>query len=144
VNPEQAARVLAAFEKADTYDSLTWRVTTTPGNTYVKLFATCSDFFHYATADAEEIAGGDIPVLEACLADLEKTDEQFYLAELFAARKRKLRPLPLACQQMAEGTRLLFDAAGTEEERAEADRRDVAFWAHVGQTAEDAATREAG
>lgn len=133
MNPEQAVRILSVFERADVYDSLMWRVTTAPGNTYVKLFAVCSDFFHYATADAEEITGEDIPALEACLTDLEKTGEEFCLAELFAARKRKLRPLPAACASMAEGTRVLFDVVGTAEARADADRQDAAFWGHLGQ-----------
>ena len=134
MTPALAAVVLAAFEKADDYDSLMWRVTHRPGSEAdVKLFAQCSDFFHYATADAEEIEGlADVELLEACLADLVGTEEEFYLAELFAARKRKLRPLPIACQGMTTATQALFDAAGTAEARDEADRQDKAFWAHVG------------
>lgn len=135
MNPEQAARVLAAFEKADDYESLTWRVTVRPYCiTEIKLFAGCSDFFHLATADCEEIEADDLPLLEQCLTDLTGTGEEFYLAELFAARKRKMRPCRPAYKGMAPAVAALFDGCSTEEERAEVDQQDRAYWAHVAQT----------
>lgn len=138
MTPDEAAEVLAVYERADLYEGLIWRVLAREGGGWnVRLHATCNDFFHYATADAEEITAADIPALRACIADLEMTGEPYYLPELFAARKRRLRPLPGKYEGMDEGTRLLFDAAGTEEERAEADRRDATFWAHVDQKIRD-------
>jgi hypothetical protein len=147
VNPEQAARVLAAFEKADDFESLMWRVTLKPYCvTEIKMFAGCSDFFHLATADAEEITADDLPLVEQCVADLGGTGEEFYLAELFAARKRKMRPLRSAYKGMAPAVAALFDGCSTEEERAEVDQRDRAFWAGVAHKARSdrAATKEAG
>lgn len=129
MTPGLAAVVLAAFEKADSFDGLTWRVTHKPGSEAdVKLFALCSDFFHLATADCEEIEDiADIDLLERCLADLDGTGEEIYLAELFAARKRKMRPLKNAYKGMAPAAAALFDGCSTEEERAEVDQRDRAF-----------------
>lgn len=136
MTPGLAAVVLAAFEKADTYDSLTWRVEHEPGReTRVRLFAICSDTFHLATADCEEIEDvTDVELLERCLADLTGTEEEFQLAYLFAARKRKMRPLKSAYKGMAPAVAALFDGCSTEEERAEVDQRDRAFWAHVAHT----------
>lgn len=132
MTPGLAAVVLAAFEKADNYESLMWRVTHVPGREAdVKLLALCSDFFYLATADCEEIEAGDIALLEQCLADLTGTDEEFYLAELFAARKRKMRPHRSAYKGMAAAVAALFDACSTEEERAGIDQRERAFWAGV-------------
>ena len=142
MTPGLAAVVLAAFEKAGDYESLSWRVTHDPGREAdVKLFAGCSDFFYLATADCEEIEAGDIDLLEQCLADLSGTGEEFYLAELFAARKRKMRPLKSAYKGMSPAVAALFDGCSTEEERAEVDQQDRAFWAHVAHTAK---TREGG
>ena len=131
MKPHDAAAVFAAFEAADTYESLMWRVDMSSADRDVRLLALCNDFFHYATADCEEIGAADIPMLESCLADLRETGDEHYLAELFAARKRKLRPLEAAGKDMGEATRALFDAAGTEEGRAEEDRKDAAFWGAV-------------
>ena len=132
MNPEQAARVLAAFEKAEDFESLSWRVTLKPYYvTGIKMFAGCSDFFHLATADAEEITADDIPLLETCLADLLTTGEEYYLAELFAGRKRKMRPHRSAYKGMTPAVAALFDGCSTEEERAGVDQQDRAFWAHV-------------
>lgn len=132
MNPEQAARVMAAFEKADDYESLMWRVKLRPYYvTQITMLALCSDFFYLATADCEEIEAGDIALLEQCLADLTGTGEEFWLAELFAARKRKMRPHRSACKGMAAPVAALFDACSTEEERAGIDQRERAFWAGV-------------
>lgn len=143
MTPGLAAVVLAAFEKAGDFESLTWLVTHEPGREAdVKLFAGCSDFFHLATADCEEIEGlADVELLERCLADLTGTEEEFQLAYLFAARKRKMRPHQSAYKGMAPAVAALFDGCSTPEERAEVDRQDRAYWAHVAHTVR---TRESG
>ena len=131
MTPGEAVAVFAAFEAADNYESLMWRVDMKSSDRDVRLLALCNDFFHYAAADCEEITAADVPLLESCLADLRETGDEHYLAELFAARKRRLRPLKAAGKDMGEATRALFDAAGTEEGRAEEDRKDAAFWTAV-------------
>lgn len=134
MTPHEAAAVLSVFQATDDYESLMWRVDLS-GEVDVKLFALCNDLFHWATADFEEIAAGDVPLLESCLADLRATGEDWYFAELFAARKRKLRPQKPFYKEMNTATAALFDACSTEAERAEADKRDAAFWSHVAHKA---------
>lgn len=138
VTPYEAAEVLSLFERADNMtEAVIWRVDMTQGrNRDIKLFALCSDFFAWATADLEEITKGDIPLLERCLRDLRKADDAtYYLGELFAARKRRMRPQKPCYKDMEPSVAALFDACATEAERAEFDRRDAAFWANVAHTA---------
>lgn len=80
--------VLRAFAEADCRGELFWAV---QGDD-VKLFADCSDWFYWATSDLEEITGADLALLQRCLADLRAIDATEWLAELFAARKRGMRP----------------------------------------------------
>lgn len=136
MTPGLAAVVLAAFEKADDFESLSWRITHDPGReAKVRLFVNCSDFFHLATADCEEIEAADVDLLEQCFADLKAAGDNCHLPELFAARKRKMRPHASARKGMTPAVGALFDACSTEEERAEVDRKDRAFWAHVAHKA---------
>jgi hypothetical protein len=137
VTPYEAAEVLSLFERADNMtEAVVWRVDMTPGsNRDISLSALCSDFFAWATADAEEITVEDIPLLKSCLDDLRKADgATYYLGELFAARKRKMRPQKPCYKGMEPSVAALFDACATEAERAEFDRRDAAFWANVVHT----------
>lgn len=131
MTPYEAAAVLSVFQAADDYESLMWRVDMSTSERDVKLFALCNDLFHWAAADCEEIAAGDVPLLESCLADLRSTKEDWYFADLFAARKRRLRPQKPFYKEMSAATAALFDACCTEDERARADKRDAAFWSHV-------------
>lgn len=135
MTPYEAAAVLAAFQRAEENESLMWRVDMESESRDVELFALCSDFFHLATADCEEIEAGDLPLLGKCLADLTGTGEEFYLGELFAARKRKMRPHKSAYKGMAPAVAALFDGCSTEDERAGADRKDATFWSHVARKA---------
>lgn len=137
MTPSDAAAVLSVFERADDYESLMWRVTTTDGERDVKLFALCNDVFFWATADCVEITAGDVPLLESCLADLAVTGEEYYLAELLAARKRGLRPQAPFYKGMGQATAALFDACCTAEERAEAERKDAAWWIAVAHKVRD-------
>lgn len=134
MTPHEAAAVFAAFERADGNESLMWRVNMADEGRDLKLFALCNDVFFWATADAEEITADDVPLLEECLADLDKCADRWvtcYLAELFAARKRKLRPQKPFYKDMPEDVAALFDACCTAEERAEAEERDAACWIAV-------------
>jgi len=128
VTPNEAAAIFAVFEKADDYEALMWRVDMKPDVPEIKLFAKCNDVFFWATADAEEITAADLPLLRSCLADLEKADAPYYLDWLFAARKRKLRPQKPCYKNMETDVAALFDACCTEAERADAEKRDAAWW----------------
>lgn len=127
--------VLAVFQQADDYESLVWRVSRTDTDADVKLLSNCSDVFFWATADLEEITAADIPLLEQSLADLKVTKQTEYFPDLFAARKRKMRPQKPVYKSMNEATAALFDACCTPEERAEAEKKDAAFWLHVAHKA---------
>ena len=83
-------RVLHAFETADSYSEVFWRVH--PDGT-TRFYALVNDTFHYATADAEEILPDDVDLLERCLADVVAVDETWVLGVLFAARKRGRLPI---------------------------------------------------
>lgn len=116
-SPDFILRVLQAFDRADSYDSLFWKARV---DEPIRFFANCSDLFYWATADAEEILPEDLPLLEQTLEELIEIDERHLLAELFCARKRGMRPQG-ACYRGMYGfrnpeVRTLFDACGPERE----------------------------
>jgi hypothetical protein len=110
-------RVLDAFEKADLFDGLLWRVK----NKAVTFAAICRDTFWWATADAEEINTDDLDLLERCLTDLKPHDEAYLLPELFAARKRNLRPMRLWLKSVdnSEVLKLFLDAGPERDPKSE-------------------------
>jgi hypothetical protein len=130
VTPYEAAEVFALFAEADDFDcGVFWRVDMSPGaNREMRLFAQCNDLFHWATADAEEITADDVPLLRQTLDDLKPLRAEYELGNLFAARKRKLRPQEPCYKDMDPPVAALYDACCTEEERKAADDRDAAWW----------------
>lgn len=126
MTPAEAVRVLAIWERADMTEMLYWRVDS-PDD--VRMFATCSDLFYWATADLEEITPQDLPALEQTLEDLLAIDCTEELPHLFAARKRQLRPQAPCYKYIAEMARPLYDACCTAQEREAADKADASWWA---------------
>ena len=120
VTPYEAAAIFRIWERADIgSDGLHWKVAGTPRHDTrdMRLYAICSDVFYWGTADLEEITREDVALLERCAADL-AGPEQAYLPELFAARKRGMRPMRSFCKDMDdEATVALFDACGPERTR---------------------------
>jgi hypothetical protein len=93
--PPHAAEVMSLFGfpyGADAGSGSLWWRTSVDGS--VVLFANCSDLFAWATSDVEEITAADMPLLRATFHDLWRIDEEMYLNELFAARKRRKSPMP--------------------------------------------------
>jgi len=136
VTPYEAAEAFALFAEAEDFSGLFWRVDMTPGrDREMTLFAQCSDFFFWATADLEEIARDDIPLLRQTLGDLRAIGAEEELGTLFAARKRKLRPQRPCYKHFAPPVAALYDACCTKEERAGADDRDAAEWAAIAHRA---------
>lgn len=131
MTPYEAAEVFALFAEAEDFDSgLLWRVDMAPdAGREMRLFAECSDLFHWATADAEEITVDDVPLLRRTLDDLKPLRAEYELGHLFAARKRKLRPQRPCYKDMEPPVAALYDACCTEAERTAADNRDAAWWA---------------
>lgn len=104
-------RVLAAFA-FDNCDMLFWRV----DGEYapVTFFAQANDVFWWGTADVEKIEPGDLPLLEQVVADLAGIGHQEYLAELYAAGKRRMRPQGAYYRNLPPAVSSLFDACGPE------------------------------
>lgn len=84
----------------------------------------CSDMFAWACADCEEITPDDVPLLRRTLADLRALNDhsEVWLGELFAARKREMRPMNAwfraraKAGDLSDAERELFEAAGPERE----------------------------
>ncbi len=109
--------VLSLFDQADCHSDLFWRVE--PER--IRWFAMCSDEFWWATADSEEITEDDLPRLKQTFDDLAALDETLWLAELYAARKRGMRPQRASLKLYTKGAtddRLvnLFLACGPERD----------------------------
>ena len=102
--------VLKVFAEADLYD-LWWQV-----ENEVKFGVRVNDVFWWGTADVEMIEFDDIPLLWSCLADLERDNNGSWLPELFAARKRGMRPQGAVYRGWDATMRALFDACGPERE----------------------------
>jgi hypothetical protein len=104
--------VLDVYWRADCEDDVRW----TNWDGELRLYATCSDVFHWATADSEQIVVADVPLLRQTWQDLREIDGEHHLSWLFACRKRGMRPMRLAMtdQYMNDAERALFLAAGPE------------------------------
>lgn len=119
--PKHAAQILAAFSLGNAEsDLLIWKIDL---DGCIRFYVQCSDFFAYASADAEEIEENDIELLYQCLTDLKNLDDDYsevYLAELFAARKRNKKPLQAWLDREHLKDNDLFTSLG-EKSRAKTD-----------------------
>lgn len=69
-----------------------------------------NDLFSWGTADGEELTVADLPLFKKCVEDT-----QSYACDLYAARKRKMRPQG-AAYPGDKSLWPLFDACGPERE----------------------------
>jgi len=102
-------RVLAAF--SDWWkEDVGWRV----DEDGVHFFALVSDVFWWGSADGEDILPEDLQLLERCKADLVALEgsEPTCLPELYAARKRGMRPQGAWYAGLDSSVYHLFDACG--------------------------------
>jgi hypothetical protein len=116
MKPERAVAIMAVYEKADLYDELTWHVVyldDADNAIAVKLYANCSNLFTWSMEDREEILAEDFPLLMQTLLDLQQHEAEYHLSDLFAARKRKMRPRR-TFRPVAPGVQALFGACGPE------------------------------
>lgn len=110
------ARVLKVFSFDCGNESVSWRLTS---EGEIQFYALCSDFFWWGTADLEDIAPVDLPMLEQAAADLGSVPSGInYVGELFCARKRGMRPQGAYYKHLPKGSWPLFDACGPERERS--------------------------
>lgn len=93
LSPDLIRRVLITVE-FDNCDSLFWRYDSASNE--LSIYAQCSDFFDWGSADAEPIESeNDVLLLEQCLADLFQATgrrHSMWLTALYASRRRKLQP----------------------------------------------------
>jgi hypothetical protein len=98
------SQVLDFFSKNDVTEDLMWSV----DHNLVRFSAQCSDVFHWASADSEDIGPDDLPLLQQCIDDLRATEIDaavVYTAELYAARKRGMRPMRKWFDAVIDGSR---------------------------------------
>src|SRR5690606_34468152 len=98
------ARVLEIFSlsHADAYGDLTWWI---EGGDRIRFSANVSDVFAWGGADAEPITPKTLPELEKAYADLKEVGGESFTAELYAARRRKMRPQSAAYPGEADPAR---------------------------------------
>lgn len=130
--------VLRIIEDADCYSELMWRTDVLEDRVVFSLL--CSDTFAYASADAEPIETAlDVARLYSVFWELSRLEKRFpdsvalaFLPELYAARRRKMQPLPAWLTAIAEGrgVRELFEELppntfGKKEEASGSGQADV-------------------
>lgn len=91
-------------------------ISTQDGDIAISVF--CSDFFFWGTADAENIEASDLPLLEQTHQDVKAIlpHAEHETLSLFAARKRKLRPMDGCYDHIPIQLHELFNAAGPVRE----------------------------
>jgi hypothetical protein len=104
-------QVMFLFDSADIHSEMYWHV----GDDGIRLLALVSDVFMWGCADAEDITPERLPVLQQAYDDLAVVDGLPHLAELYAARIRRMRPQGAAYSD-SPGVRFLFDKCGPERE----------------------------
>lgn len=87
-DPDFLVEVLTIFAKADSHDTLIWW----PKPNGLELWARVSDVFAWGGSDAEAITPERLPVLRQALADATEAGSGGWIAELYAARIRGMRP----------------------------------------------------
>lgn len=119
----ETEEILYWFWEKDLRDSLSWGFRA--GTNEIFFWVNCSDVFYWGTADGEDITAADLPDLEQAYQDLiAASDPDNYLAnevyapELWAARKRGMRPQRpwWYREKFLEPIKELFKAAGPERD----------------------------
>lgn len=106
----RAALTATGFEY--TY-SLWWRTYDGSLSLYVK----CSDFFHWGSADLEEVTDENVQALVETIAECEAILGRYRAHDaplLWCARQRGMRPQGAYYKHLPEALWPLFDAAGPE------------------------------
>lgn len=107
---EYQIRVLRVFAAADIQDELLWH--DTPDG--IRFTADVSDVFFWGCADGEPIDPEDVDALEKAYADCVEARSSMSTAELYAARRRGVRPQGAAYPVESAAAQALMDACGPE------------------------------
>ncbi|MER6492651.1 hypothetical protein [Streptomyces griseorubiginosus] len=109
-------RVLEIFAAADAHGELLWHI----ADGQPQFSANVSDVFAWGGADCEPITPETLPVLEQALADLRAIGAEDFVADLYAARLRQMRPqgaaYPSGTHKAWREVSALYDACGPERE----------------------------
>lgn len=118
-DPVFVLRVLTAFAQVDAHGELFWR--TDGKHAPVSFFANVNDVFWWACADLEAITPDNVAELERAVDDILALDGQggAFVADLFAARVRGMRPQGACYRYYTPALWPLFDAAGPERDPRE-------------------------
>ncbi len=82
----------------------------------IKCGLNANDLFYWACADLEWMEPEDLELMRQCIKDCkEANDSDAWADELFACRKRKMRPQKPCYKQYPKELHLLFDACGEEQ-----------------------------
>lgn len=109
-------RVMEIFSlsHADSYGDLFWRV----DDGELRLYVNVSDVFAWGGSDVEEITRETLPELEQAYADLEAVGGESFTAELYAARRRMMRPqgaaYPGEADEAGRAVATLYNSCGPE------------------------------
>jgi len=79
-------------------------------NGRIAVHENCNDLFAWACADSEEITVSDIPEYQKAIDECMAVNHIGYAGELWACRKRGMKPQPPVLAKMPENLRPLFDA----------------------------------
>lgn len=104
-------QVLTVFADADIHDSLWWRF----DDGALTLFAMVNDVFEWACADAEEITPDTLPDLQGAYNDLKAIGATEWTPDLYAARRRGMRPQG-AAYPVDAAVQALFNECGPARE----------------------------
>lgn len=103
--------LLKLAAKYDIKDTFLW-------NEELEFSIICSDSFYYATADAEDVLSQeDVDLLEQCIKDCLDTGDrlgELHGTLLYAAKKRKMRPILDIYTHIPTGVQNLLNACGPE------------------------------
>lgn len=109
-------RVLDLFAKADCHGELLWRIV----DGQPEFSADVSDVFAWGGADCEDVTPDTMPVLEQAFVELKALGAEEFIADLYAARLRKMRPqgaaYPSGTHKAWREVSALYDACGPERE----------------------------
>lgn len=104
-------RVLGLFYRADIRRDLLWH--DSPDGS--RFAANVSDVFAWGCADAEDITPDTVDALEQAHADCRAAGAEEYTVDLYAARRRGMKPQGAAYPEKPEA-QALFDACGPERQ----------------------------
>lgn len=109
----RAALVATGFEYTD---ALWWR---TDDDGSLRLYVVCNDFFHWGSADLEEITDDNVAALVETIAECEAIVGRYNADDaplLWCARQRGMRPQGAYYKHLDAPLHHLFDAAGPARE----------------------------